>query len=111
MFYGTLKVFIFEFDSHGNYKLSFYGKINTMLVNYKNVDIFGQIFLLSMICCNHNKTPIDILNVFQDWKMCFSSQSEEVLSTYLRAKEEAGNMILQADQSLSAAEQKNEGTI
>ncbi|XP_058604645.1 guanylate-binding protein 1-like [Onychostoma macrolepis] len=34
--------------------------------------------------------------------------SEEVLSTYLRAKEEAGNMILNADQSLSAAEQENE---
>ncbi|XP_016343808.1 guanylate-binding protein 1-like [Sinocyclocheilus anshuiensis] len=34
--------------------------------------------------------------------------SEEVLSIYLRAKEEAGNMILQADQSLSAAEQEKE---
>ncbi len=34
-----------------------------------------------------------------------------MLSTYLRAKEEAGNMILQADQSLSAAEQENEGTV
>ncbi|KTG18815.1 hypothetical protein cypCar_00017310 [Cyprinus carpio] len=34
--------------------------------------------------------------------------SEEVLSTYLRAKEQAGKTILQADQSLSAAEQENE---
>ncbi|XP_016385411.1 guanylate-binding protein 1-like [Sinocyclocheilus rhinocerous] len=34
--------------------------------------------------------------------------SEEVLSIYLRAKEEAGNMILQSDQSLSAAEQEKE---
>ncbi|XP_052403553.1 guanylate-binding protein 1 isoform X2 [Carassius gibelio] len=33
---------------------------------------------------------------------------EEVLSTYLRAKEDAGNMILQADQSLSKVEQENE---
>ncbi|XP_043076971.1 guanylate-binding protein 1 [Puntigrus tetrazona] len=34
--------------------------------------------------------------------------SEEVLSTYLRAKEAAGNMILQADQSLNAMEQQKE---
>ncbi|XP_073705733.1 guanylate-binding protein 2 [Garra rufa] len=34
--------------------------------------------------------------------------SEEVLSTYLREKEKLGNMILQADESLSAAEQENE---
>ncbi len=34
-----------------------------------------------------------------------------MLSKFLKTKEEAGNMILQADQSLSAAEQKNEGTI
>ncbi|XP_067218606.1 guanylate-binding protein 1-like isoform X2 [Chanodichthys erythropterus] len=33
---------------------------------------------------------------------------EEVLSTHLKAKEEVGNMILQADQSLSAAEQEKE---
>ncbi|XP_048066573.1 guanylate-binding protein 1-like [Megalobrama amblycephala] len=33
---------------------------------------------------------------------------EEVLSIYLKAKEEIGNMILQADQSLSAAEQQKE---
>ncbi|XP_052387402.1 guanylate-binding protein 1 [Carassius gibelio] len=34
--------------------------------------------------------------------------SEIVLSKYLRAKEEAGKMILQADQSLSAVEQEKE---
>ncbi|XP_051738799.1 guanylate-binding protein 1-like [Ctenopharyngodon idella] len=33
---------------------------------------------------------------------------EEVLSMYLKAKEDVGNMILQADQSLSAAEQEKE---
>ncbi|ROJ35278.1 Guanylate-binding protein 1 [Anabarilius grahami] len=33
---------------------------------------------------------------------------EEVLSMHLKAKEEIGNMILQADQSLSAAEQEKE---
>ncbi|XP_067218607.1 guanylate-binding protein 1-like isoform X3 [Chanodichthys erythropterus] len=33
---------------------------------------------------------------------------EEVLSVYLKAKEDIGNMILQADQSLSAAEQEKE---
>ncbi|KAK2900652.1 hypothetical protein Q8A67_008767 [Cirrhinus molitorella] len=34
--------------------------------------------------------------------------SEEVLSTYLRGNEHFGNMILQADESLSAAEHENE---
>ncbi|XP_058613771.1 guanylate-binding protein 1-like [Onychostoma macrolepis] len=34
--------------------------------------------------------------------------SENMLSKFLKAKEEAGNMILQADQSLSAAEQEKE---
>ncbi|XP_050980226.1 guanylate-binding protein 1 isoform X1 [Labeo rohita] len=34
--------------------------------------------------------------------------SEEVLSIYLREKEDIGNMILQADESLSAAEQESE---
>ncbi|XP_073692971.1 guanylate-binding protein 1-like [Garra rufa] len=34
--------------------------------------------------------------------------SEEVLSTYMREKEKFGNMILQADESLSAAEQEKE---
>ncbi|KAG1934981.1 guanylate-binding protein 1 isoform X5 [Pimephales promelas] len=34
--------------------------------------------------------------------------SEEVLSKFLKAKEEVGNMILQADESLSAAEQEKE---
>ncbi|XP_051555404.1 guanylate-binding protein 1-like [Myxocyprinus asiaticus] len=34
--------------------------------------------------------------------------SEEVLSTYLKAKEEIGNMILQADKSLSVVEQEQE---
>jgi len=34
-----------------------------------------------------------------------------VLSKFLKAKEEVGNMILQADESLSAAEQEKEGTI
>ncbi|XP_067308592.1 guanylate-binding protein 1-like [Pseudorasbora parva] len=33
---------------------------------------------------------------------------EEVLSTYFKAKEEVGNMILQTDQSLCAAEQEKE---
>lgn len=30
---------------------------------------------------------------------------------FLRGKEEVGNMILQADESLSAAEQEKEGTV
>ncbi|XP_050980250.1 guanylate-binding protein 1 isoform X4 [Labeo rohita] len=34
--------------------------------------------------------------------------SEEVLSRFLKTKEETGNMILQADESLSAAEQEKE---
>ncbi|KAK7163479.1 hypothetical protein R3I93_007515 [Phoxinus phoxinus] len=34
--------------------------------------------------------------------------SEEVLSKFLKAKEEVGNMILRADESLSAAEQEKE---
>ncbi len=51
------------------------------------------------------------MDYLQQWHWTFFLQSEEVLSKFLKEKEDIGNMILQADQSLSKAEQEKEGTV
>ncbi|TRY66318.1 hypothetical protein DNTS_024315 [Danionella cerebrum] len=54
-----------------------------------------------------------LANITSEYRERTKSQimSEEVLSKFLKAQEDVGNMILQADQSLSKAEQEREAQI